>query len=64
MHKNTLAAELAFAQITALFLEAHCSHVFERELVDVGPISHARLNIFPDGGVARLRLFGEPMPMR
>ena len=24
--------------------------------------THVRLNIFPDGGVARLRLFGEPMP--
>jgi len=45
-------------------LQAHSSHIFESELVDVGPISHARLNIFPDGGVARLRLFGEPMPMR
>ncbi len=24
--------------------------------------THVRLNIFPDGGVARLRLFGEPLP--
>ena len=41
-------------------LEAHSTHVFERELADPGPISHARLNIYPDGGIARLRLFGEP----
>ena len=24
----------------------------------IGPVTHARLNIFPDGGVSRLRLFG------
>jgi allantoicase len=37
-------------------LEAHTRHFFE--LAAVGPISHVRLNIFPDGGVARLRVFG------
>ena len=26
------------------------------------PFSHVRLNIYPDGGVARLRIYGEPMP--
>lgn len=25
-------------------------------------VTHLRLNIFPDGGVARLRIFGEPLP--
>ena len=25
-----------------------------------GEIAYARLNIYPDGGVARLRLFGRP----
>ena len=39
-------------------LSADADHVFERELRDVGPVSHVRLNIFPDGGVARLRLWG------
>ena len=33
-------------------------HVFEKELVNSGPFAHVRLNIFPDGGVSRLRLFG------
>ncbi len=42
-------------------LEAHAQHRFDRQLVGVGPISHARLNIYPDGGIARLRLFGEPL---
>jgi allantoicase len=41
-------------------LEPDTLHRFERELADVRDVTHARLNIFPDGGVARLRLFGKP----
>jgi len=33
-------------------------HVFEGELQPSPPVTHVRLNIYPDGGVARLRLFG------
>jgi allantoicase len=33
-------------------------HRYQNEVVDIGPISHARLNLFPDGGVSRLRLNG------
>lgn len=33
-------------------------HCFDKELRDAGEAAHARLNIFPDGGVSRLRLFG------
>jgi allantoicase len=29
-------------------------------LHDIGPVTHVRLSIFPDGGVSRLRLFGRP----
>ncbi len=43
-------------------LQADTRHVFEKELQSVGPISHLRLNIFPDGGVARLRAFGHSTP--
>ncbi len=39
-------------------LEMHQEHFFEAELQDLGPITHVRLNIFPDGGVSRLRLLG------
>ncbi|HEX4962654.1 MAG TPA: allantoicase [Thermoanaerobaculia bacterium] len=38
-------------------LRAHTRHRFD-EVNTAGPITHARLNIYPDGGVARLRLFG------
>lgn len=40
-------------------LRPHTLHLFD-ELAAAGLFTHARLNIFPDGGVARLRLFGEP----
>jgi allantoicase len=38
-------------------LRAHTRHFFD-ELAEAGPFTHARLSIYPDGGVARLRLFG------
>jgi allantoicase len=34
--------------------------VFEAELARVPDLAYVRFNIFPDGGVARLRLFGRP----
>ncbi|MCB1755055.1 MAG: allantoicase [Gammaproteobacteria bacterium] len=39
-------------------LEMDAVHVFEDEVLDIGAITHIRLNIIPDGGVSRLRLFG------
>jgi allantoicase len=33
-------------------------HDFESEIADIGPVTHVRLNIIPDGGVSRLRLWG------
>ncbi len=39
-------------------LQPHTRHMFVHELADLGDATHARLNIFPDGGVSRLRLYG------
>ena len=39
-------------------LQAHSKHTFTGELAGLGDITHVRFNIFPDGGVSRLRLFG------
>ena len=39
-------------------LHAHTRHLFEDELHALGPVTHVRLNVFPDGGVSRLRVFG------
>src|SRR5439155_7985357 len=33
-------------------------HVFRDELSGRGPLTHVRLNVFPDGGVSRLRIYG------
>jgi allantoicase len=41
-------------------LQPHTRHEFTSELVELGEITHVRLNIEPDGGVSRLRLFGWP----
>ncbi|HEV2864333.1 MAG TPA: allantoicase [Pyrinomonadaceae bacterium] len=38
-------------------LQAHTRHFYD-ELADAGEATHARLNIYPDGGVSRLRLYG------
>ena len=35
-------------------------HAHELAVADPGPWTHLRLRIFPDGGVARLRVFGRP----
>ncbi len=40
-------------------LSAHKRRFFQKEIVPHGPITHVRLNIYPDGGVSRLRLIGE-----
>jgi allantoicase len=39
-------------------LQAHTRHFFD-DLMDIGMSSHVRFNIFPDGGVSRLRVFGK-----
>ena len=32
---------------------------FESELSEIGPITHVRVNIIPDGGLSRVRLYGQ-----
>src|SRR5262245_49362848 len=39
-------------------LKAHHRHFFSRELRPMGAVSHVKLNIYPDGGVSRLRIHG------
>ena len=33
-------------------------HLFKEELQDIGPVSHIRLNMHPDGGISRFRAYG------
>lgn len=39
-------------------LEAHTRHFFDEEVEAHEPVTHVKLNIFPDGGVSRLRVYG------
>lgn len=43
-------------------LQMDAIHSFSEEVARLGPITHVRLNIFPDGGVSRLRLWGRLQP--
>jgi allantoicase len=45
--------------LPAVELGADQVRIFEKEINDVGRVSHIRLDIYPDGGVSRLRLFGD-----
>jgi allantoicase len=62
----TLEASANGASFTELLprtaLKPHHRHFFERELRCVGKVTHLKLNVFPDGGVARLRAHGEVEP--
>jgi allantoicase len=39
-------------------LEADRRHEFADELQPIGPVTHVRMSIYPDGGVSRLRVYG------
>jgi allantoicase len=39
-------------------LSADHEHVYQKEITSSAVYSHVRLNIYPDGGISRLRLFG------
>jgi allantoicase len=39
-------------------LQAHTRHFYEEELKQMGAVTHVRFNIYPDGGVSRLRIHG------
>jgi len=45
--------------LTRTTLQPHARQIFDR-LHDIGSATHVRFNIFPDGGVGRLRLYGTP----
>ena len=40
-------------------LEMNQEHSFKEELERLGAVTHVRVNIFPDGGISRVRLFGK-----
>jgi len=46
--------------LLATRLQPHTRHFFDDELRRIGPVVQVRLSVFPDGGVARLRVWGLP----
>jgi len=40
-------------------LQAHTRHFYEDTLAALGPVSHLRLQVYPDGGVSRMRVHCE-----
>ena len=41
-------------------LRADSLHVYQKGVLDAGEVTHVRFHTYPDGGVARLRIFGSP----
>ncbi len=39
--------------------EMDCEHRFRDEIRAIGPVSHVRINIIPDGGLSRVRILGK-----
>ena len=46
--------------VTQTPLSPDTRHEFRDEVRGIGDVTHVRLNIYPDGGVVRLRLYGAP----
>ena len=46
--------------LSQIKLRANASHLFKKEIIETGAVSHIRFNIYPDGGVSRLRIWGAP----
>jgi allantoicase len=44
-------------------MQPHARHEFTKELRPADRATHVRLDIFPDGGIARLRVWGKPEPV-
>jgi len=57
-HEIAAQAETWPVLLPEVKLQADHVHTFKAELADLGPIRFVRLNIYPDGGVSRLRLMG------
>lgn len=55
---RALAGDEWFEVLPRTKLQAHTRHMFVDELVSGGPVTHLRLNVYPDGGVSRLRVWG------
>jgi len=59
-HAPGVAADLtSWRPLLATPCQPHTRHVFDGELRRVGLVTHLRLSVFPCGGIARLRAWGQ-----
>ena len=57
--KNIASGKISWKEILPKQkLRADYEHFFEKEISSKEKFTHVRLNIYPDGGISRLRLFG------
>ena len=42
-------------------ISANRTHTFKNSLMKKNKINHIKINIFPDGGISRFRIFGKKM---
>jgi allantoicase len=60
LFQDLITGKVAWREIVpAAKLEANAARQFESELKAAPAATHVRLNIYPDGGVSRLRVFGK-----
>ena len=57
--KKILNNQLKFG-LNKVKLKAHKKHNFKNTLMKNTKINYVKINIFPDGGISRIRLFGNP----
>jgi allantoicase len=55
---RAFASDEWFEVLPRTKLQGHTRHLFIDELAQLGPVTHLRFNVFPDGGVSRLRVYG------
>ncbi len=60
-NKNLAARSLYWDELLGpQLLQMDKQHFYENALHRIGPVSHVRVNIHPDGGLSRVRFFGYP----
>ena len=65
VHAPNVAADalVGWRQLLASPLQPHTRHLFDDELRRIGPVTHLRLSVYPCGGVARMRAWGNLAPV-
>jgi len=59
-HPETVAAQAIYwpMLLPETKMKPHHVHVLKKEVQKPGPVTHVRVNMIPDGGISRLRLYG------